>query len=76
VSKNVNHTLVTPNIPEGVIIDEDMLGKVPQLRYADHDITDTEKFPELVPHHYLELKVDPTTNQSIHVPQVWARGLE
>jgi hypothetical protein len=67
---------VTPDILEGVIIDEDMLGNVPQLKYENHDITNTMKFSELAPHHYLELKVDLETNQSIHVPQVWAKGLE
>jgi hypothetical protein len=34
------------------------------------------KFPELAPHHYLELRIDPTMNQSIPVPKVWERGLE
>jgi hypothetical protein len=62
VPKNVNQILVMPNIPEEVMIDEDMLGKVPQLRYAYHDITNMEKLPELVVHYYLGLKVDPTTN--------------
>jgi hypothetical protein len=74
--KNVNHTLVTPKKLKGVIIDEDILGKVPKLRYVYHDIKDTMKFVELVPHLYLEMKVDPTTNQSRLVHQVWARGLE
>jgi hypothetical protein len=47
--------MVTPNILEAVIIDEDMLGRVPQLKYVDNDITDVEKLPELAPHEYLEL---------------------
>jgi hypothetical protein len=34
------------------------------------------KFPELVPHEYLELKVDPLTKQNVPVTKVWARGLE
>ena len=76
LSKNDNHTLVMPGIPEGVIIDEDMLGKVPQIRYEDHEMTETKKFPKLAPHHYLEMKVDPSTKQIIHVPWVWARELE
>jgi hypothetical protein len=53
-----------------------MLGKVMQLKYVDHDIIDMMKFLELVPHYYLELRIYPTTNQNIHVPKVWARGLE
>jgi hypothetical protein len=76
LQKNPDYRLVTPDILEEVIIDKDMLGKVPQLKYADHDITDVAKFPELVPHEYLELKVDPLTKKSIPVTKVWARGLE
>jgi hypothetical protein len=76
LKKDAKYPLVMPDIPDGVIIDEDMLGKVSQLKYADHDITDTTKFPELAPRKYLELKIDPVTNQTILVPKVWARGLE
>jgi hypothetical protein len=61
LQKTPDYTLVTLDIPEEVIIDEDMLGKVPQLKYAYHDIIDVVKFPELAPHEYLELKVDPLT---------------
>jgi hypothetical protein len=57
-------------------MDIDMLGRVSQLKYVDHDITDTSKFLELVPKHYLELRKNPTINQSIPMPKVWARGLE
>jgi hypothetical protein len=65
-----------PDIPEGVIVDEDMLGMVLKLKYVDHDITNTVKFPELASHHYFELRTDLTTNESILVPNVWERGLE
>jgi hypothetical protein len=71
-----DYTLVMPDIPEEVMIDEDMLGKVPQLKYVEHDITDVAKFPELAPHEYLELKVDPLKQQSIPVTKVWSIGLE
>jgi hypothetical protein len=76
LKKDAKYPLVMPDIPDGVIIDEDMLGKVSQLKYVDHDITDTTKFPELAPSEYLELKIDPVMNQTIPVPKVWARGLE
>jgi hypothetical protein len=65
-----------PDIPYGVIMEEDMLGRMSQLKYEYHDITNMVKFPKLVPHQYLEMKIDPTMNQSIPVPKVWARGLE
>jgi hypothetical protein len=35
-----------------------MLGKVLKLKYADQDITDTMKLPNLVSRHYLEMKID------------------
>jgi hypothetical protein len=33
---------------------EDMLGKVPKLRYYDHDVRDATKFPDLEEETYLE----------------------
>jgi hypothetical protein len=33
---------------------EDMLGKVPKLRYFDHDVRYTSKFPKLAEETYLE----------------------
>jgi hypothetical protein len=57
-------------------VEKDMLRRVSQLKYADYDITNTTKFPELASHQYLELKTNPTTNQSIPMPKAWARGLE
>jgi hypothetical protein len=76
LQKSPYYELVMPDILEGVIMEKDMLGRVLQLKYAYHDITDMVKFLELASHHYLELRTNPTTNQSILVPKVWARGLE
>jgi hypothetical protein len=80
LNKDSKYSLVTLDILNGVIIDEDMLGKVTQLIYIyiyiDHDIIDTRKFPELAPGKYLELRIDPVMNQAILVPKVWTRGLE
>jgi hypothetical protein len=47
LKKDANYPLVTPDILDGVIIDEDMLGKVSHLKYENHDIRDTTKFLEL-----------------------------
>jgi hypothetical protein len=38
--KEVRYPLVEPSIPEGIIIEGDMLGLILALKYADHDITD------------------------------------
>jgi hypothetical protein len=46
------------------------------LKYVDHDITDVEKFHELAPHEYLEIKIVPLTQQRIPMVKVYARGLE
>jgi hypothetical protein len=76
LTKDAKYPLVTPNIPNQVIIDEDILGKVPHIKYVDHDITYIAKFHKLASSEYLELKIDSLTNQTIHVPKVWAKGLE
>jgi hypothetical protein len=62
LKKDSKYPLVTSDIPNGVIIDEDILGKVSQLKYADHDITNTTKFLELVSGEYLEMRIDPVMN--------------
>jgi hypothetical protein len=59
LKKDAKYPLVILEILYGVIIDEDMLGKVLQLKYVDHDITDTMKFLKLALSEYLELKIDP-----------------
>jgi len=38
-----------------------LLGRVPQLKYVNHNITDMSNFLELSLHEYLEIKVDPIT---------------
>ena len=43
------YKMVTLTITTRVIIDEDMLGKVPKLKYVDHDITYTTKFLKISP---------------------------
>jgi hypothetical protein len=42
-----------PYLLDVVIIVEDMLGKVPKLRYVDHDVRDATKFPYLAKDTYL-----------------------
>jgi hypothetical protein len=36
-----------------VVTVDDMLGKVPKLRYSDHDVCDKTKFPYLAKENYL-----------------------
>jgi hypothetical protein len=36
-----------PKIPKGVKVDDKMVGGVDALKYSDHDVVDTVKFPDL-----------------------------
>jgi hypothetical protein len=45
--------ITLPFLPDAVPTVDDMLGKVPKLRYADHDVRDMIKFPELAEENYL-----------------------
>jgi hypothetical protein len=65
-----------PPIPEGVIVEGDMLGLIPALKYVDHDITDENKFPELVPNKFLKKYISSETHMIVIEPQVWATGLQ
>jgi hypothetical protein len=46
-TKRKELTLSFPKIQDVIIIVGDMLGFVNKLRYSDHDVKDTEKFPDL-----------------------------
>jgi hypothetical protein len=45
--------ITLPFLPDAVITVDDMLGKVPKMRYVDHDVCDVTKFPELAEENYL-----------------------
>jgi hypothetical protein len=44
---NAKYPLPIAPVPKGVSQDKDMLDKVANLKFMDHDITDMQKFPEL-----------------------------
>jgi hypothetical protein len=46
--------ITLPYLPDAVVTVDDMLGKVPKLRYSDHDVCDVTKFPDLAEETYLE----------------------
>jgi len=48
--------ITLPHLLDVVVAVEDMLGKVPKLKYAYHDITDITKFPDFTQEVYLEEK--------------------
>jgi len=45
--------ITLPFLPDAVSTVDDMMGKVPKLRYAGHDVSDATKFLELVEDNYL-----------------------
>jgi hypothetical protein len=45
--------ITIPYLLDTVITLDGMLGKVPRLRYADHDVQDAAKFPALAEKNYL-----------------------
>jgi hypothetical protein len=69
-----NHCLAAC-IPEGVRITTNMLGHVEKLRYSDHDVTDTDKFPEFAKQVYLQTVGIGPFGEPINQPVQWAAGL-
>jgi hypothetical protein len=56
--------------------DEELLGKISNLKYMDHDITDAQKFPELERDQYLCTTTVQETGEIVLEPQEWASGLD
>jgi hypothetical protein len=52
VPSNSKYPLPIASVLKGVRKDEDMLDKVANLKFMDHDIMDTQKFPELAKDQY------------------------
>jgi hypothetical protein len=61
VPLNAKYPLPKAPVLNGISSDEDMLGKVANLKFMDHDITDTHKFHELVMDQHFCTKTDPDT---------------
>jgi hypothetical protein len=74
--KDAKYPLVMPEIPPGVIIEGDLMGKVVALKFLDHDITDAQKFLELAWDKYLCTKSVPGIGAILVEPQSWASRLE
>ena len=49
----VKNEITIPHILDFVVTKEEMLGKVPKLRYSYHDVRNTNKFPDLDEGSYL-----------------------
>jgi hypothetical protein len=76
LSKDAKYPLVTLDIPPGVIIEGDPMGKVVSLKFSDHDITYAQKFLDLAWDKYLCTKSVLGTGAILVEPQSWVTELE
>jgi hypothetical protein len=53
-----------------------MLGLIPTLKYANHDIIDENKFLKLIPSKFPMKFISSEIHMIVIEPQVWARGLQ
>jgi hypothetical protein len=74
VPANGKYPLSIAPVLTGVSSEEDMLGKISNLKFMDHDITDAHKFPELARDQYLCTRSIPGTGEILLEPQEWAWG--
>jgi hypothetical protein len=68
-------TLVMPKIPEGVQIDDEMVGGVNTMKYSDHDVADTIKFLDLSQQNYMESRGEGPSGAPLLEPAQWILGL-
>ena len=74
--RNKQFTINTPSLPPGVQLVGTMTGKIDRLKYADHDTSDCENFPQFTPGTYLHFfKYDETRATILEVKR-WAAGLD
>jgi hypothetical protein len=63
-------------MPDGVQEGPDLLGHIGKLKYSDHNVAYTDKFPELAKRVYLETVSTNSVGEPIHQPLQWETGLE
>lgn len=66
--------LYVPEVPHEVTKVKNLLGRTDELKYADHDLTDTKKFPRFHLDQYLKVLKDDQGEESI-IPLDWADNL-
>ena len=66
----------TQKAPEGVLVEENLLEQLYKIQFVNHDITNEEKFLELVNSKYMETRHNSHPNAPIIVElQTWKNGL-
>jgi hypothetical protein len=74
--KDAKYPLVMPEIPQSVIIEGDLMGKVDALNFSNHNIKNAQKVPKLAREKYLLTKILPRTCAILVKPQSWVRGMK
>lgn len=69
-----NYQLYVFEAPQEVKKVENLLGKIEDLKYVDHDLTDTNKFPKLQPYQYLQVVHETHEGESL-IPLDWEENL-
>jgi len=64
----VKYPLVEPPIPKGIIIEGDVLGLIPMLKYFNHEIIKENNFPELTPKKFLKKYISYETHMIVIEP--------
>jgi hypothetical protein len=73
--KQPDTTIILPCIPEGVQTTPTLLGCMEKLKYSDHDVADTGKFPEFAQQVYMDNIGTRPFGDPILQPKPWAVGL-
>jgi hypothetical protein len=76
LQKEGKYELMEPEIPPDVIVEADMLGTVPNLKFEDHELSYQKKFLELALRKYLNTDIFPETSFIMVEPKPWAARLE
>ena len=62
--------------PKGVLLEENLHGQIQKFQFADHNITNGEKFPNLVIRNYLEKMISSYPKAPVVLElQTWENGL-
>jgi hypothetical protein len=64
-----------PKISEGVEISNEMVGGVNTMKYSNHDVADTIKFPNLSQQNYMESRGEVPLGMPLLAPTQWILGL-
>jgi hypothetical protein len=68
--------IMLPQIPEEVHVDPKLLDHIVNLKYSNHDVSDENKYPEIVAHAFMQKVVMNQLGEMISQPHQWEVGLD